>query len=35
MNTKGMSEQEAEEELQRIQEEKQSNAEMFGFPKEE
>ena len=35
MNTKGMSEQEAEEELQRIQEEKQSNAELFGFPKEE
>ena len=31
MDTKGMSEQEAEEELQRIQDEKMSNAEAFGF----
>ena len=31
MDTKGMSEQEAEEELQRIQDEKMSNAETFGF----
>ena len=31
---KGMSEEEAEQELQRIQEEKQSNAEAFGFDEE-
>lgn len=31
MDIKGMSEQEAEEELQKIQEEKMSNAEAFGF----
>lgn len=34
-NTKGMTEQEAIEELERIKEEKASNQEMFGFPKEE
>ncbi len=35
MDVKGMSEQEAEEELQRITEEKQSDSKMFGFENEQ
>lgn len=35
MDVKGMTEEEAEEELQKIQEEKMSNQEAFGFPEEE
>lgn len=35
MDIKGMNEQEAEEELQKIQDEKMSNQEAFGFPEEE
>ena len=35
MDIKGMNEQEAEEELQKIQDEKMSNQEAFGFPVEE